>query len=288
MIEFYFFCLYFFVYGFLGWYSEVAFAAWKEHCFVNRGFLNGPICPIYGIGVSSVVWLLSPYKENLLLLYITSIVLVTALEWLTGFILEKVFHNKWWDYSDLPLNLNGYVCLPFSLMWGVACVLIVDFIHPVFQTMLAYIPFPLGVALLVLLGTTMLIDLIVTASGILKFNKNLEKMQEIADELHQISDQLGENIYTGTILAMEKPAEIKVSIAEKQDDLSETLSNVSDEVKERITVLRSHYKESLGNITGLQKRIIRAFPRMQSIPHKEILNDLRKKLKELDSSFRGN
>lgn len=286
MNEFYFFCLFFFVYSFLGWYSEVAFAAWKEHCFINRGFLNGPICPIYGVGVSTVVWLLSPYKKNLLLLYITSILLVTTLEWLTGFVMEKIFHNKWWDYSDLPLNLNGYVCLPFSLMWGVACVLIVDFIHPAFQVILAYIPFPLGVVLLVLFGITMFIDLFVTASGILKFNKNLEKMQEIADELRQISDQLGENIYSSTILAMEKPAEIKVSIAEKQDGLTEVFSNVSDEAKERIAVLISHYKESVGNITGIQKRIIRAFPRMQSLAHKEVLNDLRKKLRELDSSLR--
>ena len=126
----YYLILYFFVYGFLGWCTEVAFAACKERKFVNRGFLNGPICPIYGIGVGIVVQFLTPYKENLVLLYIASVVMVTALEWVTGFILEKIFHNKWWDYSKMPLNLNGYVCLLFSLIWGAACVLIVDFIHP--------------------------------------------------------------------------------------------------------------------------------------------------------------
>ena len=106
MTELYFITLYFFVYGFLGWCTEVAFAAWKEHRFVNRGFLNGPICPIYGFGVTMVVRFLSPYKANLVLLYITSVILVTALEWLTGFILEKLFHNKWWDYSKMPLNIG--------------------------------------------------------------------------------------------------------------------------------------------------------------------------------------
>lgn len=84
----------FFIYGFLGWCSEVAFAAFKQHSFVNRGFLNGPICPIYGIGVTVVVASLQPYVGNLILLYITSTILVTFLEWLTGFLLEKMFHHR--------------------------------------------------------------------------------------------------------------------------------------------------------------------------------------------------
>ena len=116
----------FFIYAFLGWCTEVAFAAFKEHRFVNRGFLNGPICPVYGFGVVAVIHFLTPLRSNLLLLYLGSAILVTAIEWLTGFILEKVFHNKWWDYSNMPLNLNGYVCLLFSLIWGVFCVFIVD------------------------------------------------------------------------------------------------------------------------------------------------------------------
>lgn len=95
----------FFIYGFLGWCSEVAFAAFKQHSFVNRGFLNGPICPIYGIGVTVVVASLQPYVGNLILLYITSTILVTFLEWLTGFLLEKMFHHRWWDYSEMPLNI---------------------------------------------------------------------------------------------------------------------------------------------------------------------------------------
>ena len=73
--------------------------------------------------------------------YTGSAILVTAIEWLTGFILEKVFHNKWWDYSNMPLNLNGYVCLLFSLIWGVFCVFIVDVFHPLIDTLLSHIPF---------------------------------------------------------------------------------------------------------------------------------------------------
>ena len=171
----------FFIYAFLGWCTEVAFAAFKERRFVNRGFLNGPICPVYGFGVVAVIHFLTPLRSNLLLLYLGSAILVTAIEWLTGFILEKVFHNKWWDYSNMPLNLNGYVCLLFSLIWGVFCVFIVDVFHPLIDTLLSHIPFLVGIILVCILVIAGLADLYVTASGILKLNKRLEKMQAIAD-----------------------------------------------------------------------------------------------------------
>ena len=325
MTELYFIALYFFVYGFLGWCTEVAFAAWKEHRFVNRGFLNGPICPVYGIGVTLVVHFLSPYRSNLIILYITSTILVTALEWLTGFILERVFHNKWWDYSNMPLNLNGYVCLLFSLIWGVACVLIVDFIHPVIHKLLLYIPVIVGVIILIILGIGMFADLYVTASGILKMNKRLAAMQEIADELHEISDKIGENIYKNTIAAMETQDAIKDSVTEKQEELkdsftakqeefkdslaakqmefkdsfalkqeeilgnlterreeiSETLDTVSDELKERIASLRKHYSELGEDFTGIQKRLLKAFPKMENKKYSESLDDLREKLNSM-------
>ena len=325
MTELYFIALYFFVYGFLGWCTEVAFAAWKEHRFVNRGFLNGPICPVYGIGVTLVVHFLSPYRSNLIILYITSTILVTALEWLTGFILERVFHNKWWDYSNMPLNLNGYVCLLFSLIWGVACVLIVDFIHPVIHKLLLYIPVIVGVIILIILGIGMFADIYVTASGILKMNKRLAAMQEIADELHEISDKIGENIYKNTIAAMETQDAIKDSVTEKQEELkdsftakqeefkdslaakqmefkdsfalkqeeilgnlterreeiSETLDTVSDELKERIASLRKHYSELGEDFTGIQKRLLKAFPKMENKKYSESLDDLREKLNSL-------
>lgn len=312
MYSVYYFILYFFVYGLLGWCTEVAFAAWKEHRFVNRGFLNGPICPIYGIGVGVVVQFLTPYKDSLLILYITSVILVTALEWATGFILEKVFHNKWWDYSNMPLNLNGYVCFLFSLIWGVACVIIVDFIHPLIHTALSYIPHVLGIIIIVVFGIAMFADLYVTASGILKMNKRLAKMQEIANELHQISDKLGENIYKSTITAIEKQeeltasisekqeeltaslsekqAEISASIAEKQEELKKnvasTLENVSVELKEHIADLKKRYAETSTDTTRTQKRLLKAFPKMQNRKYTETFNDLRTKLKELDKKKR--
>ena len=293
----------FFIYAFLGWCTEVAFAAFKQHRFVNRGFLNGPICPVYGFGVVAVIHFLTPLRSNLILLYLGSTVLVTAIEWLTGFILEKVFHNKWWDYSNMPLNLNGYVCLLFSLIWGVFCVFIVDVFHPMIDKLLSHIPFLVGIILICIFVIAGLADLCVTASGILKLNKRLAKMQAIADELHQISDKLGESIYKSTITAIEKQEELKDTVSEKQEELkgtvsekqeelkstlsekqetiSETLADVSDEVKERITLLRKSYQENVRATSHMQKRILKAFPKMQSHNYKESFEDLKKRLKEM-------
>lgn len=286
----YYLILYFFVYGFLGWCTEVAFAACKERKFVNRGFLNGPICPIYGIGVGIVVQFLTPYKENLVLLYIASVVMVTALEWVTGFILEKIFHNKWWDYSKMPLNLNGYVCLLFSLIWGVACVLIVDFIHPLIHKVLSWIPFLVGMTLIVVLSIVMFVDLYVTASTILKMNKHLEKMKEIAADLHCISDELGESIYQEVVEVLERKDGWKLKVQEASGDfkdkiqgasggVKDKIQGVSDEAMEKIADLKKKYKEIGGKGTQISRRLLKAFPRIESERYREAMEDLKKFLR---------
>ena len=88
----------------------------KSQKFVYRGFLVGPYCPIYGFGVLSVLYFVEPFENNLLVLYVGSAVLVTILEYVTSYGLEKLFHASWWDYHDVPFNLNGRVALPVSLL----------------------------------------------------------------------------------------------------------------------------------------------------------------------------
>ena len=135
----------FIIYAFIGWCTEVSYAALDRGIFVNRGFLNGPYCPIYGCGVVIVVAALTPLKDNLLILFAGSFLLTSILEYITGFILEKVFHNKWWDYSNKPFNLHGYICLKFSIYWGLACTFIMDVIHPIIYKGITMIPHILGV-----------------------------------------------------------------------------------------------------------------------------------------------
>ena len=257
LTELYYFALSFFVYGFLGWCTEVAYAAAKQGKFVNRGFLNGPVCPVYGIGVGVVVQFLTPVENNLVLLYISSTILVTVIEGLTGFLLEKIFHNKWWDYSEQPLNIGGYVCVLFSLIWGVFCVLIVKVIHPLIDKVLTMIPFVLGIVVMVCLAAGLLADLYVTASGILKMNRRLEAMEKIAAELKELSDKVGENIYENVMEGME----------------------FREEKKARMEELKAKYEEMAENRTKVGERLVKAFPKMQVGQHKEIFEELRERIK---------
>ena len=289
-MQIYYLMLYFFVYGFLGWCTEVAYATTKQRKFVNRGFLNGPICPIYGVGVTVVVYFLTPYKDNLILLYVLSTVLVTVLEGLTGYLMDKIFHHKWWDYTNQPLNIGGYVCLIFSLVWGVACVLIVCVIHPVIHKILTFIPHTLGLVMLAVLEICIFVDLYVTAAGILKLNHQLEAMAKIAAELHEISDKLGENIHEGMMDTMEATEErrrkreaategSRRKLSEGRTRIGGTADEARQQLQARSEELRKRYEELSGQGGAVSRRLMKAFPRMESRQYKETFNELREKLR---------
>lgn len=275
----YFWLLYFFVYGFLGWCLEVAFAGVKERRFVNRGFLNGPICPIYGIGVSVVVQFLGGVQDSLVVLYLCSMVLVTALEWLTGFVLDKLFHHKWWDYSNRPLNLGGYVCLLFSMLWGAACVAIVKLVHPLVHRALAFLPPAAGWGILAVLVVALGVDLYVTVSDILKLNRYLARMDEVAKELRRISDEIGENIYGEVIEVMEWKEEAEERMKERTEKLRARGAGISAEAREEIRLLRVRYQELLESDSVHRRRLLKAFPKMQSRRYQDALEDIRRYLR---------
>ena len=130
--------LFFTFYSFLGWVLETIFATVKHKRFINRGFLHGFFCPIYGFGAILVLlsseWATRVFEHNLTALGISillAITLVTAVEYLTGFILEKIFNCKWWDYSNNFANIHGYISFNYSLLWGLLAFLLIQVVHPV-------------------------------------------------------------------------------------------------------------------------------------------------------------
>ena len=269
----YYSILYFFVYGFLGWCTEVIFAAFKQHRFVNRGFLNGPICPIYGVGVTLVIACLEAFQSNLLLLYISSVILVTVLEGVTGWAMDKLFHNKWWDYSKLPFNIGGYVCLLFSLIWGVACVFIVYFVHPLIHQGLSLIPHTAGIALIAILGIALLSDIIVTTSAIVKFNQYLERLKHITDELHAISNQIGSELYQNVMHVLD----MQESSRQKLDDVK---LEVSEEIRMQIVELKTRAQNLGEKVPKPARRLLKAFPKLESRNYKAQLELFRQKLEQ--------
>ena len=246
----------FIIYAFIGWCTEVSYAALDTGKFVNRGFLNGPYCPIYGCGVVIVVAILTPLKENLLILFAGSFLLTSVLEYITGYILEKVFHNKWWDYSDKPFNIKGYVCLKFSIYWGLACTFIMDIIHPIIYAAIRFIPFVLGVVLLSIIMCVFAADCIITVTTILKFNKRLKVMDEMAASIHRLSDEIGENIYENVTDVIEKSAKFQETHMELMDKISETKENIyglPQTAKDKLAETTGAAKDKLAETTGAAK-----------------------------------
>lgn len=122
--------LYFFIYAFLGWCLETFYAFTVFGHFVKRGFLLGPICPIYGFGAVLLIINLEKIKENNFKKFIVSMFVFSVFEFIASWVLEVAFHQRWWDYSDAFMNIQGRICLSFSLLWGVIGVLFSNTIHP--------------------------------------------------------------------------------------------------------------------------------------------------------------
>ena len=288
----------FFIYAFLGWCTEVCYVATVTGKFVNRGFLNGPWCPVYGFGVLIVLTCLEPLADQLALLFLGSLVLTSALEWLTGFLLEKLFHQRWWDYSDQPFNLNGYICLRFSLAWGLACLLVMEIIHPSVLWLIRHIPHTLGLVLLACFVSVMAVDLTATVRTIARINRSLGQIDELAGRIKALSNDLGENLADRVLDAAEKGADWKESLADRREDLMEDLASWKEELAEQrseyqldlalrraqrleeLEQLRKSLSELLDRHTFGQRRLLRAFPQMRSIDHKQALERLRQRQKE--------
>ena len=135
---------FFLIYSCTGWCLEVIFAAATTGQLVNRGFLNGPVCPIYGFGMIIVLFTLTPLQDSVLLLYIGGVILPSALELVGGWALYKLYHTRWWDYSDFPFNIGGYICLQFSLLWGVGTLVVMRIVHPVVAGLVDMVPTFIG------------------------------------------------------------------------------------------------------------------------------------------------
>lgn len=170
--------IYFFAfYSFGGWCIEVLYYFKNEHRFVNRGFLYGPFCPIYGCGAVSLVVFLDNYKNNIFILFFLAVLLTSILEYFTGFILEKAFKTKWWDYTDDPFNIHGRVCLLYSLMWGVGEVVIIRIIHPILNDMVMNIPAILGDIVLSIIVIYFILDFCFTIASLMQFDKMFYSFQ---------------------------------------------------------------------------------------------------------------
>ncbi|WP_370827075.1 hypothetical protein [Fournierella massiliensis] len=191
--------LYFIIYAFLGWCAEVAVTAVKQRRFVNRGVMNGPIVPLYGLMATLAGVFLEPEENNLLVFVLGAVVLCTAVEVVAGVILERQFGRRWWDYSDRPMNLKGYICLESSLIKGVLVALAVRFLTPVLHWGLSFLPAIALQILALVLAIILAVDALVMVYGVHAVRRRWKMSEPIAEYLQQASETIGGGLTTRTL-----------------------------------------------------------------------------------------
>ncbi len=204
VFTFYEVCWFFFLYSFMGWCGEVCLAAVYKRKFINRGFVSSPFCPIYGTGAVAFTVFLPELKGNLFFLFLGGVILASFIEFVTGALLEKVFHRKWWDYSDIRFNFEGYICLRYSALWGVFAVLLIYFVNPFLASLLSLFPHFLGVILLWGLIVLLVMDTVGTALAVLGMQKRMGQLSQWTEGMVQLSGILENAITRRVARRMEK------------------------------------------------------------------------------------
>ena len=221
------------IYSFLGWCVEVVYHTVKYGDFSNRGLVNGPVCTIYGFGFTGVVLLLDSFRDNIFILFGASIVLATLLEFLTGWILEKLFHEKWWDYSKEPFNLHGYICVRFSLIWGLAATGAMVTVHPLVEKCYTLIPRRVCTIGLIAAGVIYLADWGITVIEIRKLQIRFRIAKSISDTMDDIANFLGTNLHESTLDVMKKSEEGREFLQKKGEEGKEFLQETHDAYVEK-------------------------------------------------------
>ena len=182
--------LLFYLYCFIGWIWESCYVSLKKHKWINRGFLKGPLLPIYGSGAVVVLISTLTVENNLLLVFVIGMISATILEYITGVAMEKLFHVRYWDYSKEPFNINGHICLISSLAWGVFSVLLVTFVNPNIERLVIIIPNGISVVISYIITVFITIDAVQSFNEAMDLKKILIKFTERNDAINNIKKRI--------------------------------------------------------------------------------------------------
>lgn len=291
--EFYFIFFNFFLYSFFGWIYESCLVSVQKRTWVNRGFLNGPVIPLYGAGATLIYICLAGIQDNAVLVFAGGMLIASLLEYATSYIMEKLFHAKWWDYSNMKFNFQGRICLEASFFWGFLSILMTEILQPLMNGLIERIPRQggeiAGYVILVLFAA----DITVTVAGTVQLDKILANMQKVRMELEEYIEST--RLYEAkeewkAKLEQRGLAELLDSLKENIGERVEQMSirredrddtdkaDFLEEVENRIRKFKEKYQSSMKPKHWIQKRLLKAFPSMKSINRESALKDLKDKM----------
>lgn len=255
--------IYFTIYSFIGWVCEVTYCSVLSRRIVNRGFLAGPVCPVYGFGGLLVIYLMKPAEAGIPAVFLAGLALTSILEYITGWLLEVFFRTKWWDYSNQRFNLNGRVCLKNSVLFGGMCVVLVKALFPATRYMVGQVPERWVQITGIILYASFAIDVLFTVNTLVNLNERLKKLHEFTEDL-------------------KKNTEIPEWFNEHELFKSfEKLKLLAEDGKNELNQKLREKFEALSQRRGSGHRLIKAFPNMKSIKYEVQLKHLKDNLKQL-------
>ena len=179
--------LLFFFYCFCGWVWESCYVSLCQHHWVNRGFLHGPLLPIYGSGAIIILFATLPVENDLRLVWLLGMLAATVLEYVTGAVMERLFQVRYWDYSKQKFNLNGHICLSSSIAWGFFSILLVRFLHPPVGRLLADVPAWLVDPAAIVLTAVFSADVVRSVQDALDLKEILTRVTEENEDLRRLA-----------------------------------------------------------------------------------------------------
>lgn len=277
--------LYFFFYSAVGWLFESTYCSIGERKLINRGFLTGPMCPIYGTGaLVMAVLLYNPFRDKPLLVFFLGMIFCDIVEYITSFLMEKLFNARWWDYKDELFNIKGRICFKHTLYWGIAATFFVKTVHPIVVEIFAKIPNTYVVPITGIVLLIFVIDVIfavIKAVGFIKLKNKLDEIKELITlNTNEAKQQLGDAYLT-----------IKATVEDKYDTLLYTISDKADEINRIIDNGNDKFNTKREELIIDAKLIVEQFERKLKpyhrtskahIQRREFLNKYGKKFKSAD------
>ena len=236
--------LFFYIYSFFGWCIESSYVSIRKRKFVNRGFMRGPFLPLYGSGAVLLLFVTIPVRDSLILSFIFGAAAATVLEYITGACMEALFKVRYWDYSNNPFNLHGYVCLGTSLAWGLLTIVMIRIVHEPVEHLVLSINQTVQDILAAVLTVYVTADMALSFRAALDIRAMLEKMTRVKEEMEKMQGRLD------AMIAFAGP-----KMAEKKEEIQNLpyVGEMLQGIKTRLEILQTREREDSGPRKSLEQ-----------------------------------
>lgn len=256
---------FFFIYCFFGWIWESCYVSVKERKWVNRGFLHGPLIPIYGFGAIAVLFVVIPVRDDLVLVYIFGMVGATLLEYVTGAAMEKIFKVRYWDYSGKPLNLNGHICLVASLAWGAFSVLLIRYIHAPVERAVLGMQADVAEVIAFVAVVAFAVDATQSFNEAMDLREIIERITENSQELKRIQKRVDviAAVVGADIQEYKKNRSGHLAVENRMQELSDRISAYLERAKDKSGEAAHGLREEIERVSEEMKKLQESLGRQQ-------------------------